>query len=230
MANEVLTPLQAAFLQRFFATQVGQHFFLTGGTALSAFHLHHRLSKDLDLFTLDDAALDDVDRIIGEIVQDMGCIIDWARRVEHFRQFRLVQQGDDPGRFLQVDLVREAGPQFGQRQKVGQIVVDSVENIGANKINAILNHIESKDFVDLYFILQAGYDFYDLFAKARQKDPGLIEFFFAGSLLQVNRLSMLPHMLKPMDLVTMQTFFTELANRMIDDLNPEQRIYMPENT
>ena len=49
MANERLTPLQSEFLTRFFATDTGQNFFLTGGTALAAFHLHHRVSVDLDL-------------------------------------------------------------------------------------------------------------------------------------------------------------------------------------
>ena len=57
MTSQWLTPLQAAFLTRFFSTDTGQLFFLTGGTALAAYHLHHRLSVDLDLFTLDDLAL-----------------------------------------------------------------------------------------------------------------------------------------------------------------------------
>ena len=57
MANEWLTPLQSEFLTRFFATDTGQYFFLTGGTALAVFHLHHRVSVDLDLFTLNDLAL-----------------------------------------------------------------------------------------------------------------------------------------------------------------------------
>jgi len=30
---------------------IGNHFFLTGGTCLSVFYLHHRVSEDLDLFT-----------------------------------------------------------------------------------------------------------------------------------------------------------------------------------
>ncbi len=225
MANEILTPLQSAFLDRFFATEVSRHFFLTGGTALAAFHLHHRLSKDLDLFTLDDEALDDADRIMGEIVRDLGCTIERARRVEHFRQFHLAQPGAEPVPRLQIDLVREFGPQFGQRRRVGAIIIDSVENIGANKINAILGRTESKDFVDLYFILREGYHFQDLFALAQQKDPGLIEFFFAGALLQVNKLTILPTMLKPIDLAEMRAFFTDIANNLIDNLNPEQHIY-----
>jgi len=47
MADEWLTPLQSEFLIRFFATDFGQDFFLTGGTALAAFHLHHRVSMGL---------------------------------------------------------------------------------------------------------------------------------------------------------------------------------------
>jgi hypothetical protein len=42
LANEWLTPLQSEFLTRFFATDTGQYFFLTGGTALAAFHLYYR--------------------------------------------------------------------------------------------------------------------------------------------------------------------------------------------
>ncbi|HOU15285.1 MAG TPA: hypothetical protein PKZ84_19435 [Anaerolineae bacterium] len=44
--NAWLSPLQADFLARFFATDTGQRFFLTGGTALAAFYLHHRNSVE----------------------------------------------------------------------------------------------------------------------------------------------------------------------------------------
>ncbi|MBI5470873.1 MAG: nucleotidyl transferase AbiEii/AbiGii toxin family protein [Ignavibacteriae bacterium] len=40
---------------------VAKDFFLTGGTALSVFYLHHRRSNDLDLFTLRETSLDDID-------------------------------------------------------------------------------------------------------------------------------------------------------------------------
>lgn len=70
-----LSPLQADFLEHFFATQTGSHFFLTGGTALAAFYLHHRLSVDLDLFTLDDLALQEADILIPQIAADLECHI-----------------------------------------------------------------------------------------------------------------------------------------------------------
>lgn len=39
---------------------IEKKFFLTGGTALSVFYLHHRLSDDLDLFTKDFSSLSEV--------------------------------------------------------------------------------------------------------------------------------------------------------------------------
>ena len=44
-----LSALQAAVLEAFFATE--RDFFLSGGVALAGFHLQHRETTDLDLFT-----------------------------------------------------------------------------------------------------------------------------------------------------------------------------------
>ncbi len=217
MTDKGLTPLQEAFLQRFFATETGQRFFLTGGTALAAFHLNHRISIDLDLFTLDDLALRETDVLIPQLATELRCRIGRARRTEHFRQFLLEPESGDP---LQVDLVREFGPQYGQHTKVDNIVVDSIENIGANKLTAILGRTEPKDFVDLYFILQAGYDFDDLLAKARMKDPGLQPFFLAGALLQVRHLQHLPATTPPITLSELQAYIVALADRLIDQSRP----------
>jgi hypothetical protein len=115
-----LTPLQAAFLTRFFGTDTGQFFFfLTGGTALAAFYLHHRLSVDLYLFTLDDLALRETDVLIPQLAADLGCRIGRARRTEHFRQFLLEPEA---GEFLQIDLVRDFGPQYGEHIKRDDII------------------------------------------------------------------------------------------------------------
>lgn len=45
-----LSRAQREFLRTFFAQPFGTDFCLTGGTALAAFHLGHRVSLDLDLF------------------------------------------------------------------------------------------------------------------------------------------------------------------------------------
>lgn len=214
-----LTPLQADFLTRFFATDIGPRFFLTGGTALSAFHLHHRLSMDVDLFALDDLALGETDILIPQLAVDLNCRIGRARRAEYFRQFLLEPEDGNP---LQVDMVRDFGPQYGDRVRVGCVAVDSIENIGANKLTAILGRTEPKDFVDLYFILRAGYDFDDLLAKAQEKDLGLQPFFLAGSLLQVRNLRHMPATTPPLALSELEGFILPLANRLLDRLRPSE--------
>lgn len=51
MNNIELANLQKQFLKRFFTRET--KFFLTGGAALVGFYLHHRQTKDLDLFSLE---------------------------------------------------------------------------------------------------------------------------------------------------------------------------------
>jgi hypothetical protein len=215
--EEWLTPLQADFLKRFFATDAGQSFFLTGGTALAAFHLHHRLSVDLDLFTLDDLALRQADVVIPRLTADLGYRIGRARRTEHYSQFLVEPPAGEP---LTVELVRDFGPQYGEHVRVDGIIVDSIENIGANKLTAILSRTEPKDFVDLHFILDAGYDFDDLLAKAQAKDLGLQPFFMAGSLLQVWNLRHLPDTTPPLTLSQLQGFMISLADHLLDRSRP----------
>jgi predicted nucleotidyltransferase component of viral defense system len=40
---------------------INDNYFLTGGTALSVFYLYHRKSDDIDLFTLNDVNLPEID-------------------------------------------------------------------------------------------------------------------------------------------------------------------------
>ena len=55
IAHGRLSALQDAVLEAFFATERG--FFLSGGGALVGFHLQHRETTDLDLFTSSAEAL-----------------------------------------------------------------------------------------------------------------------------------------------------------------------------
>jgi hypothetical protein len=215
--REWLTPLQLVTLERFFAADVDRHFFLTGDTALAAFHLHHRASADLDLFTLDDLALREASLLVPQIAADLGCQIGQVRTMAHFRRF-LLEPGSGPP--LQVDLIRDFGPQFGQHTLVGAIVVDSMENIGANKLLSILSRTEARDFVDLAFILRAGYGFEGLLAKALEKDQGVQPFYMAGALRQVQHLRLLPSTTPPLTLADLQDMISALADQLLDQLRP----------
>ena len=217
LASDWLTPLQASVLEGFFATAAGQQFYLTGGTALAAFHLHHRVSVDLDLFTLDDLALREADILLPQLAASMNCHLGAMRRTEHYREVFLEPETGDP---LKIDIVRDFGPQYGEHIRLGQVIVDSIENIGANKLTAILGRTEPKDFVDLYFILRAGYSFDDLLAKAQTKDLGLHPFYLAGSLRQVRNFRRLPTTTPPLTLSELQYDMLVLADRLLDQEQP----------
>lgn len=220
LRSDILTPLQVAFLRQFFAASFGPAYFLTGGTALAGFHFGHRLSNDLDLFTLDDLALPTSDTVVPRIAETLGCTITRKREAEYFRQYVLEAAGE--GDLVQVDLVREFGPQYGEQTTVEGIVVDSIENIGANKVTAILGRTDAKDFVDLHFILETGFDFDYLLRLAKEKDTGLTEFYLAQALLQVRHLARLPVMRAPLELSALQAQFVDLANDLLDRINPQQ--------
>jgi predicted nucleotidyltransferase component of viral defense system len=142
----VLTPLQRDFLSAFFARSIAEPFFLTGGTALAAFYLHHRYSEDLDLFTLDHDALDVMEREIPILA--------------------------------------------------------------------------AKDFVDLYFLLQQGFDLDELMQKAKEKDLRFTEFYFAGSLGEIRRVHELPRMIKPVTLEQLYAFYNPLATQILLNIKP----------
>ena len=209
--------MQLNFLEGFFASDVGSAFFLTGGTDLAAFYLHHRQSDDLDLFTLDALPLRETDVLIPQLADRLGCHIVQVRRTEHFRQYFLDSENNPP---LKIDLVQDFGPQFGEHLRVNDVVVDSLENIAANKITAILERTEPKDFVDLTFILKAGHDFDELLAKAKQKDLGMEDFFLADALLQVRNSHYLSEAFPSITSEELQKAIIPSANRLIDSARP----------
>lgn len=217
----ILTPLQRAFLTEFFASDIGELFFLTGDTALAAFYLHHRLSEDLDLFTLEDGILDAAQDAMLTISDHAGWKANARRLSPHFLQVILTAPANETPESIKIDIVQDAGPQFGETQQSQDIIVDSLLNIAANKVTAILGRADPKDFVDLYFLVHdVGYDVDDLVEKAKQKDPGLTEFFLAGMLRQIHKIEDLPVMLEPVDLETLTDFYDTLADQLLAEHEP----------
>jgi hypothetical protein len=60
------------------------------------------------------------------------------------------------------------------------VIVDALENIGANKITAIFGRTDAKDFVDLYFIL-SRLGFWDSFANGKAKGHRLDRVLSSGN-------------------------------------------------
>jgi len=163
----ILTPLQNSFLAEFF--HLAQDFHLTGGTALSAFYLHHRYSVDLDLFTHDDEAFQKADDLTKQASVKLNVDCKAVRITSYFKHFR-VGPKEDP---LTIHFSKEYATHIKPPNQFEGILVDSIEDITANKICAALGRTEIKDLVDLYFLDKAGYSIPSYFDMAQQKDGGL---------------------------------------------------------
>lgn len=218
----LLTPLQWRVLKAFFAVPLFRGFVLTGGTALAAFYLFHRVSEDLDLFTPNPEDMQEVERGILELSLREGWAVKPERRSPFFCRVFFTEAGSEWP--LKVDLAYDPGPWFGSPMETQGIRVDSLENIGANKVTALMSRGEARDFIDLYFILkETPLTFDQLLEMAKQKDPGLKEFYLAGFIhQQIRRWRSLPSLplRKPLDPADFQRFYEELAEALMRRSKP----------
>ncbi len=215
--TKTLTKLQQEVLQSFFSVSISKSFFLTGGTALSGFYLHHRKSVDLDLFTFEDIEIEPLEQALEAIAKNFHLQLDHRLATPGYHKFFLIGKNEE----LKIDLVKEQKVQFGQINTFGDIRVDSVENIGSNKITAIFGRTEAKDFIDLYFILKKKmFAFEELLQDAKKKDLGLSEFYLAHMLLEVKNLKDFPEMFVPFNKDIMVNYFISLANKLLLKAKP----------
>jgi len=162
-----LDRLQRDLLEAFFARE--QRFFLTGGTALVGFYLHHRQTLDLDLFTIEDH-LEDGEAALFGAARELGATVERLRTSTSFRRF-LVRRGDES---VVANIVRDLAPQIDTEKPVRDgIRIDSPREIMANKLCTLLSRGELRDLVDVMALEQAGYGVEEHLELAARKDAGL---------------------------------------------------------
>ena len=73
MSNLLITEEQKKILELFKQDQfLSANFYFTGGTVLSQFYLHHRLSEDFDLFSEKEVYLSSVAAFLTKIAPELG--------------------------------------------------------------------------------------------------------------------------------------------------------------
>lgn len=162
-----LDSFQQRVLEEFFERQ--SRFFLTGGGALAGFHLKHRRTKDLDLFTVEEV-LDQGVAALHEVARSLGASIEPLRTAATFKRF-LLRCGDDSA---VVDLVQDLAPQlYPEKPMIGTVRVDTPEEIFANKLCALLSRAELRDLVDIYALVKHGFSIEKAVSEASRKDGGM---------------------------------------------------------
>lgn len=204
--NPILTPLQSEFLTAFF----GQcpDFFLTGGTALSAFYLQHRLSQDVDLFTLSDEAMNLCVPTVHATADSIGAAVSALQTTPYIRRF-LVSRGEESAL---VDCVREYAEQIEpDKPHFSGIVVDSLVDLHCNKICTLLGRLEMKDYIDIFFLARAGFDVPPYLDRAARKDGGLSAAILAHLISEAKLQTIPDYVLKPVTIEELREFFSALS-------------------
>lgn len=214
--------LQDKFLGLFFSGRFAADFYLTGGTALARFYFQHRESVDLDLFSqnqeLDFSA---VNLEVERIGRELKLITIKQVTTNTFLQFIFENTEKN---ILKVDLVKDIPVHFGEFKQKGKVRLDSLENIGSNKITAIFGRTDHKDFIDLYYILnETDFTFEHLVSLAKRKDLGLTDFYLANSIDQIESASQIPVLLKPLDLEKYREFYKKISKDMLLKIKPEDK-------
>jgi predicted nucleotidyltransferase component of viral defense system len=153
MESSVLTLLQKKVLISLFDKGLADRgYYLTGGTALSAFYLQHRYSDDLDFFTRKRDSVTEDFRYLGEILTSIGIVIASQDLTESYARLFVYPEGQKDTA-LKIESARDVPAMMAPPEVYDQIVVDSFEEIAVNKVCTILSRtFESKDFYDLFFI------------------------------------------------------------------------------
>ncbi len=143
--QETLYPLQDVVFET--AAVYEDKLYLTGGTALSRFYFHHRLSEDLDFFIM----TDDLKLLVNDLsarLQNQGLVVEVAALEIYFARIYIVTESIR----LKVEFAREFN-MLGQLIKTKKnIFINSLDDIGANKITAFEDRAQIKDIIDLYYI------------------------------------------------------------------------------
>lgn len=222
--NPTLLPHQVDILKLFFATDFAKPFFITGGTALSAFYLAHRESKDLDLFSLEPYDGFQLGGVIRDIARAVNAQI--ATRVQSDTYNEIYLENKEKGWMQRIDVVWEQPKRFGDVVDVEGVRVDSFENIGSNKILTVFGRLEIKDYIDLYAIVtETKHTFDELFLLAKQKDLGLNEFSFANIVANagIEQIETWPRLKTDFDKQGMYAYYTKLVQDLLMKVKPEDK-------
>ncbi len=163
-----LYPLQDKVLQQI--NRLNTNFYLTGGTALSRYYLNHRYSDDLDFFVNDDKRFSDHIQVIQDELSryfNVSVVIKEDRFTRYFIESDQTQ--------LKLEFINDVPFYLGNTNSFPLFSrVDNLLNILSNKITAIRDRDEPKDFADILFIchhLEVNWEL--IFTASQSKAAGI---------------------------------------------------------
>ena len=217
-SGELLTPFQKKVLNAFTGIEESKAFYLTGGTALSAFYLEHRLSEDFDLFTTEEPLISIVAR---KFKLALGGSAVHVQEVRNFSTFweAVASEGKES---FKIQLAYDSPFMLSALTEIAGLKIHSFEDIAAGKLLALFGRAEERDFVDVYCIVKNGQlSLERIIELAKEKDPGLDEYYLAIAFEQSEKIPDDPSRLKvnlltPIDPKEMKKIFAAQAVQLLE--------------
>lgn len=214
MGKSILTSTQHHFLE--LATkekEITDWFLLVGGTALSEFYLHHRLSEDLDFFSTSEVNDKLIERIISKYIKRFAGSHFTKRKYMGLYIYQIYHKN---GEVLKIDFNHFVFEQLEPGKNFKTLKIASLWDITIDKFYTLLSNPRSRDYVDFYLaIKEQDCDMHQLRHALNEKYEFTVdEPFITSQLLRVKDVSDFPKMLVPFDRNEMEKFYLHLAKSL----------------
>ena len=216
MVTTILTDQQKLILKLLFSDpNIKNNFYLTGGTALAEYYLHHRYSEDLDFF-----AQNEIDLMgIQVVLKDISIKIK-IKKIDFQQSFnRNLFYLHFDNEVIKTEFTYYPFTQLETPKEIERVKVDSLIDIAVNKTFTIYQKPRSRDFIDLYLIIsEMNWTFEELKMKARVKfDTPIDPLQMAQQILEVSNLEDYPRMVTPLEPKVWQDFWKQEAVKLKDE-------------
>lgn len=187
-------------------------FYLSGGTALAQYYLHHRYSEDLDFFCEEEVDTLWLTGLAAALKAKTG-----AGKFDFEQSFNRNLVYFSYGKeVVKTEFTYYPFVQIEEPMTVEGLKVDSLIDIAVNKLFTTYQKPSARHFIDLYLILKTGkVTWGDLTKLARIKFDTAIDPLQLGSqLVTAESISDLPRMIMPLPEKQWRQFFMEKASAL----------------
>ncbi|NWF76317.1 MAG: nucleotidyl transferase AbiEii/AbiGii toxin family protein [Nitrospirae bacterium] len=207
--NNVIYPLEDIVISVFRESP----FYLTGDTALSRGYYNHRYSDDLDFFVNDHAEFRRISETQLAKLQKVFSDAETDYKGEHF--YRIFVGNER----LKIELINDVPSHIGQLVNHPVLgIIDSRENILANKITAIVDRTLPKDIVDVFVLLNDGLSIKTALTDAGSKAAGISPLLVAKILAEFDYTIIDTEIkwIKPFPSLTIKQYLSNMAISIVE--------------
>ena len=213
MEQKILNKYQVKFLEIFAKEkELTQKFYLSGGTALTAFYIPYRLSEDLDFFCEEEFDPQAIVVFLKKYKKELGFKeLDYQKSFN--RNLYFLKFNDY---ILKTEFTYYPFKQIEKSKAITGIKIDSLLDIAVNNIFTIFQNPRTRDFIDLYLIIkERDFNFFNLIKKARIKFDWHIDPIQLGAqLMKADELKDYPILIKKIDDNQWQSFYEKIAKKI----------------